>query len=110
MKMKRNKHDDRLEEMVKNPRVIGVKNPVLACQNVMLYNDKQVHGEIDLLIFDAFRGWIKGEYKSNDKHRLKGMEQLIGNLRYMRQECIIDNAELLYIHGQMEVVNIGKKR
>ena len=109
---KPNKHDKILEDIVKNPRLVGIDNPVLACQNVFLYEGKQVYGEIDFLAFDAYKGWVCGEYKSNDKaQRVKGYEQLIRNLRYMKQECVLEDAELLYIYGKsLEVTNLGKKR
>ena len=109
--MKTNKHDQDLEEMIKRPSIIGVENPVLACQNVFLYDGRQVFGEIDAVFFDAYRGWIHIERKNDDTHkqRLKAYEQLIRNLAYTKRECVFDEAELLYIHGKaLEVVNIGK--
>ena len=109
---KKNAGDSRLEQIVKNTRIIGVKNPVLACQNVFLYEGNQVYGEIDALIFDAYRGWIHVEEKANDTHkqRMKAYTQLIRNLAYAQQECVFDKAELLYVYGKaLEVYNLGNK-
>lgn len=72
-------HDIALKRINARPALIGIENVVWSAVNVMLYNSRQVMGEIDFVAYTAGKYdkpyWVV-EYKYSDRKRDKALKQI----------------------------------